>query len=545
MSSLSEDLAVVYGHVVLPDGISKNLPSVTETWQDFGKEHAEAELAAKPLAVRNDADIDQAVGRQLWQDQRFQMEQYVQTIEATEEPTLFFLHAMLPHSPWRFLPSGRQYGDALGIDGLADDGWGGNDFLVQQGWQRHLLQTGLVDRLLGDLIDRLEDAGLYEKSLIVVTADHGVAFKPNDRRRGITETNIGDIANVPLIIKRPEEHLGLIVDRTVRTVDILPSIAAALGEPLPFEVDGESVYDRANDDQTVEVRQRVGEPVSAPAADVIEQRNETLIRKLHLFGAQSQDGLYAFGADAGLVGAAPDTLPSVDAEDLTASIDGEPLLRSVDLDSALVPAHISGGISGEDAREGIRLVVAVNGTIAGVGQSFDSNGSIVFSSYVPESAFQEGANDVQVYAVTEQDGEPALQALGGTGAQPEYTLTETEIATSEGEPIPIAPGTEGSVEDWFFERDAVRFGGWAGDVESHAPADRVLVFADGELVHSGTPGIGRSDLAKRYPGLGRSGFVFDLPQSLVGDGGEVNLRFFAVRDGTATELTYANGFPWR
>ncbi len=545
MSSLSEDLAVVYGHVVLPDGISNNLPSVTETWQGFGKTHEEAELAAQPLAVRNAADIDQAVGRQLWQDQRFQMEQFVESIEPVDDPTLFFLHAMLPHSPWRFLPSGRQYGDALGIDGLADDKWGGNDFLVQQGWQRHLLQTGLVDRLLGELMNRLKKQGLYEKSLIVVTADHGVSFKPNDRRRGITPTNIGDIANVPLIIKRPEEHLGMVVDRTVRTIDILPSIAAALGEPLPFEVDGESVYDHANDQQTVEVRQRVGDPVSAASTEVIRQRNETLIRKLHLFGARNQDGLYAFGPDAALVGAAPDTLPSVDADGTTASIDGEPLLRSVDLDSALVPAHISGGISGPGAAEGIRLVVAVNGTIAGVGQSFDSNGSIVFSSYVAETAFTEGANDVQVYAVTEKDGEPALQPLGGTGAQPEYTLTDTEIDVSDGEPIPIAPGTEGSVEDWFFERDAVRFGGWAGDVESKQPADRVLVFADGELVHSGTPGIGRADLARRYPGLGRSGFVFDLPQSLVGEGGDVELRFFAVRDGTATELTYADGFPWQ
>ncbi len=156
MSSLSDDLSIIYRHVVLPDALSDDLPSVTETWQDFGKAHAEEELAAKPLVLKGDADIDGTVGRQLWQDQRFQTEQYVDSIEPTTEPTLFFLHAMLPHSPWRFLPSGRQYGDALGIDGLADDKWGGDEFLVEQGWQRHLLQTGLVDRLLGELIDQAE-----------------------------------------------------------------------------------------------------------------------------------------------------------------------------------------------------------------------------------------------------------------------------------------------------------------------------------------------------------------------------------------------------
>ena len=194
MNSLREDLAVVYGHVVLPDGISNRLPSVMETWQGFGKAHAEEDLAAEPLAVRNEADIDHAVGLELWQDQRFQMERYAASLEATDEPTLFVVHAMLPHSPWRFLPSGRQYGDALGIDGIADDRWGDDEWLVEQGRQRHLLQTGATDRLLGELLARLKRTGLYEKSLVIVTADHGVSFKPGDHRRGVTATNLGDIA---------------------------------------------------------------------------------------------------------------------------------------------------------------------------------------------------------------------------------------------------------------------------------------------------------------------------------------------------------------
>ena len=184
MSSLYQDLAVVYGHVVLPSGVSHRLPSVTETWQDFGKEHTDAGDGGKQLAVKNDADVDRAVGEELWADQRASVERYIDSIEPTKEPTLFFVHEMLPHSPWRFLPSGRQYADALGIDGIADDRWGDDEWLVQQGWQRHLLQVGLVDRLLGQLIDRLERDGLYDRSLVIVTADHGVSFHPGDRRRG-------------------------------------------------------------------------------------------------------------------------------------------------------------------------------------------------------------------------------------------------------------------------------------------------------------------------------------------------------------------------
>ena len=43
----------------------------------------------------------------------------------------------------------------------------------------------------------------------------------------------------------------------------------------------------------------------------------------------------------------------------------------------------------------------------------------------------------------------------------------------------------------------------------------------------------------------QGGFVFELPQSLVGKGGGTPLRFFAVRGNVATELSYAPGFPWQ
>jgi hypothetical protein len=163
-----------------------------------------------------------------------------------------------------------------------------------------------------------------------------------------------------------------------------------------------------------------------------------------------------------------------------------------------------------------------------------------FSAFLPDSAFQAGENDVEVLGI--RDG--ALERLGGTAGGVPYALGDGGIAGSDGM-IRIARGElEGEVEDWYFERDAVRFGGWAGDVQTREPAEKVLVFADGDLLHSGTPSVGREDLGKRYPGLGRSGFVFDLPRKLVGDGSDVSLRFFALRGDRATELTYAPDFPW-
>ena len=550
MTSLYEDLAVVYGHVVLPSGVSRRLPSVTETWQDFGKEHTDEDDGGKQLTVKNDADVDRAVGQELWADQRAAVEHYIDSIEPTKDPTLFFVHEMLPHSPWRFLPSGRQYGDALGMDGIAEDRWGDDEWLVQQGWQRHLLQVGLVDRLLGELIDRLERDGLYDRSLVIVTADHGVSFHPGDRRRGITPTNVGDIANVPLLVKRPGQSEGEIVDRHVRTTDIVPTIADVLGQPLPYAADGVSLFDPAEDRDEVIVHQRVGESVSAPVAEVERQRDASVARKAEIFGSGNRGGLYAFGPDAPLVGQTVTALRTAAAGELTADVDNQPLLADVDLTSALSPAHVTGHLDGSDAAAGLHLAVAVNGRIAGVTQSFQTGDSVTFSAYLPEAAFESGPNEVEILAISRVDGEPALASLGGSSAGSYRLVSEdgTEaVEDAEGRQLALAPAAvDGSVEDWFVERDSVRFGGWAGDIEGHVPADRVLVFADGELVGSGTPRVGRSDLGNRYRGLGRAGFVFDLPRDRVGDGSDATpLRFVAIRGDRASELGYARGFPWR
>jgi hypothetical protein len=549
MASLGSDLAVVYGHVLLPDGLRRRLPSVTDTWMNFGKEHADEQLGAKPLAVRNAEDVDRAVGRQLWQDLRFQFERYADSITPTRRPTLYFVHSMLPHSPWRYLPSGRQYGDALGIDGLADDRWGADDWLVKQGYQRHLLQTGFVDRLLGRLLRRLREVELYDRSLIVVVADHGVSFRPGDRRRGVTPMNIHDIASVPLFVKRPHQREARIVDRNVRTTDVVPTIADVLGAELPFEVDGGSLFDPTTETSRVEVDQRAGPSVAADAASVVRRNYETLDEMLAIFGSGATGSLFAFGPHRDLVGREIEALPRAPADGQSASVDGETLLRSVDLDSALAPSHVTGRLDGDGARPGIDLAVVVNGRIAGMTRSFGEPGDVKFSAFLPESAFREGRNDVEVFAVSERNGAAALARLGGTGAGASWILAATSsgdiVRSADGREVPIVTGAlAGQVEDWFFEEESVRIGGWAGDLADREPAETVLVFSGPELLYSGTPAVGRQDLGERYPGLGRSGFVVELPRSVVGDGGDTELRFFAVRGDVASELEYASGFPW-
>jgi arylsulfatase A-like enzyme len=89
--------------------------------------------------------------------------------------------------------------------------------------------AGAVDELVGELTAQLKRTGVFDRALIVVTADHGVSFLAGDSRRNVDASNIGEIAGVPLLIKAPGQRHGRIVDSAATTEDILATIGTALG----------------------------------------------------------------------------------------------------------------------------------------------------------------------------------------------------------------------------------------------------------------------------------------------------------------------------
>ena len=69
----------------------------------------------------------------------------------------------------------------------------------------HLLQIAFADAFLGRLREKLEAEGLYERALVIVTADHGVSFTPGLRNHTLDPSgrNAGDLLWVPLLVKLP------------------------------------------------------------------------------------------------------------------------------------------------------------------------------------------------------------------------------------------------------------------------------------------------------------------------------------------------------
>jgi hypothetical protein len=176
-----------------------------------------------------------------WRDPPAQVARFLAAVHPGGDRELYVLHLLLPHAPWRYLPSGRSYRGFQAPQGVTRDVWRNDTRLVDRRYREHLLQVGYVDRVLGRIVRRLRATGLWNRSLLVVAADHGCSFLPGDHERTVNLANIGDIAPVPLFVKTPWERAGRIDDRSARTIDIVPTIADVLGDTMPWKIDGRSL----------------------------------------------------------------------------------------------------------------------------------------------------------------------------------------------------------------------------------------------------------------------------------------------------------------
>ncbi|MFO1002147.1 MAG: sulfatase-like hydrolase/transferase [Planctomycetaceae bacterium] len=224
----------------------------------------------------------------LWDsDHDLQVSHFLKCLQRTERPGLRFLHIGLPHDPWMRLSSGKLYRQAtIGTDHIAGDihgVWGKDEWLVNQAWQRYLIQVQYADLCLGRILDRLEESGDFDESMIIVTADHGIAFRAGCSRREPQAETLSDLIPIPLFIKYPHQSESTVSDKNVESIDILPTVAEVLGLPQDPEWDGVPL--------TLEHAERPRKTVTGGSSFVIEpafpRRFEYVDRLHRVFGGGS------------------------------------------------------------------------------------------------------------------------------------------------------------------------------------------------------------------------------------------------------------------
>ncbi len=443
LRGMASDLRVVFLHVLLPADLTDSLPEISQAWGDF-------------------AIGDTKRGRR---DRSRKFRLFLDAIDAEEPRTLYFLHSLFPHSPYQYLPSGKRYSrvrSSLDRRLLQQGRWRDDPWAVAENHRRHLLQVGMVDTLLGLILERLEQAGLYDRALIAVTADHGVSFRPGDYKRALSETNFEDVMPVPLLIKRPGQTRGEVDDREVSTIDLLPTLADLLGIELPWPTDGASAAsgpwpERANrvcfGSRRMEFPAAAFDPLGAAA------------RVAETFGDGELSTVLRAGPRPDLVGRSLETLAVAGGDGLSARLAAPSLFDAVDPGSDFIPALVEGFV--EPARpleQPLELAIAVNGAVAATTRSHRhamGRGVYPFSTMVPESVFRAGANDVEVLVIREGElariapaarrsafaglrlGAEEVPGVGETGFHPPETAGETTFRWTDGAArltVPTDPG---------------------------------------------------------------------------------------------------------
>jgi arylsulfatase A-like enzyme len=90
------------------------------------------------------------------------------------------------------------------------------------------------------LLAKLRELGLYDETLIIVTADHGEALGDRDLlNHGVSVYQ--DQVSVPLIIKYPGQKAGALMHAWTSSVDVLPTVLDVLGLPARPGLPGESL----------------------------------------------------------------------------------------------------------------------------------------------------------------------------------------------------------------------------------------------------------------------------------------------------------------
>ncbi|MDA8018741.1 MAG: sulfatase [Thermoanaerobaculia bacterium] len=189
-----------------------------------------------------------------------------------ERPAFLFLHTYDVHSQtdrlpyecpdgghWRYLEEGFT---PVGFDGCRD-GRCASELLSQLDaqlaaktldpadalgpteieWMKALYDGCIrwADDQLGEFFEHLQDLGIYDRALIVVTSDHGEEFLDHGRLLH-HQNGFEEIARVPLIVKLPfGGGGGRRVGELAALVDLMPTLLEYARLPIPEVAQGTSL----------------------------------------------------------------------------------------------------------------------------------------------------------------------------------------------------------------------------------------------------------------------------------------------------------------
>ncbi len=149
------------------------------------------------------------------------------------QPFAFWLGTSDPHRPFR---PGSGAASGMDLEAIRLPAAFPDHIDVRGDVADYYVEVQRFDALVGDALRLLEEQGLAENTIVVITSDHGMPFPR-------CKSNLYDCgARVPLAMRWPGRVAsGLKVEAFVSLTDLAPTFLDAAGLPLPEEMTGRSL----------------------------------------------------------------------------------------------------------------------------------------------------------------------------------------------------------------------------------------------------------------------------------------------------------------
>jgi len=155
-------------------------------------------------------------------------------------------------------------------------------------------QLTYIDSQIGLLLEYLKKEGLYDNTLIIITADHGDGFMEHGFISH-SNTPYDELLRVPLIIKFPKSvYAGKVVRSQVRLIDVMPTILDYLGIRTDSELSGFSLLNYLDDNRNK------GKKIDFPKYAISEHHNTLSIRTekyKYIHSPNKEDEFYDLSVD--------------------------------------------------------------------------------------------------------------------------------------------------------------------------------------------------------------------------------------------------------
>jgi len=183
--------------------------------------------------------------------------QYLQSERTEEKPFFAYVSFPDPHHPFAPCAEIAKEFEDLEVQSPHDpDGTGMRGSPAERFSQQQLTGAGKeqlrkairytyamvhqIDRAVGRILDALETSGLAEDTIVVFTSDHGDFLGDHGwLRKGVAASNA--LLHVPFVMRAPGCGLPLRVTAPMSNCDVMPTLAALTGVPVPLGLHGQDI----------------------------------------------------------------------------------------------------------------------------------------------------------------------------------------------------------------------------------------------------------------------------------------------------------------